>query len=74
MVFQNDYIAMNIREQQIKEYIREAENDHLVASLNAHRSNLIAQFVRNVLHGAGQRLEEVKKVQHVQISNVASSK
>ncbi len=81
MVFQNDYINRNIREQQVKQYIQEVETDRLVASLKPHRPNAIAQFVRNILHGTGhvlvttgRRLEDLNEAQRVQIGNATASK
>ena len=50
MFYQNDYITRNIKTQQMKEYIQQAEQDHLTARLNARRPNRLLQFARGTLH------------------------
>lgn len=66
MFYPNDYITKNIKTQQMNEYLRQAEQDRLIARLNARRPNRLLQLARGTLHGighllmaAGRRLDRV---------------
>ena len=65
MFYQNDYITKNIKTQQTNEYLRQAEQDRLIARLEAHRPNRLLQLARGTLHAlahvllsAGRRLDQ----------------
>lgn len=80
MFYPNDFVTKNIRTQQMNEYRRQAEQDHLLAKLNANRPNLLIELARGTLHAlghlllaAGRRLDRVD-VRHVPASNIATSK
>ncbi len=56
MFYQNDYITRNIKTQQMNEYIQQAEQDRLIARLNAGRPNRLLQLARGTLHALGHLL------------------
>jgi hypothetical protein len=56
MFYQNDYITKNIKTQQMNEYLRQAEQDRLIARLSARRPNRLLQLARSTLHATGHLL------------------
>jgi hypothetical protein len=67
MFYQNDFIAKNIKKQQTDEYVRQAEQDRLIARLNSQRPNRILQLARGIgrvmghlLLAADRRLDKVQ--------------
>ncbi len=56
MYYQNDYITKNIKTQQIEEYRRQAEQDRLIARLDAQRPNRLLQLARGTAHVIGHLL------------------
>ncbi len=68
MFYPNDYILTNIKKQQVKEYLREAERDHLVARLKSPRPNPLIQLARAALQCGGQLLAAVsRRLEHTQL-------
>ena len=59
MFYPNDFITKNIRTQQINEYVRQAEQDHLLAKLNGNRSNLLLELARGTHRAIGHLLAAV---------------
>ena len=69
MCYQNPYFFQKMMEQKTSEYLRQAEKDHLLASLNPRRPNPVLQFARNTLHAIKQlasptarRLNQIKEL------------
>lgn len=56
MFYQNDYITKNIKTQQMNEFLRQAEQDRLIARLNAGRPNRLLQLARGTIHALGHLL------------------
>jgi hypothetical protein len=82
MFYQNDFIAKNIKTQQVNEYLQQAEQDRLIERLDSQRPNRILQLVCGALHAighlllaAGRRLDQIEAPKaQVRISSVATSK
>ncbi len=82
MLCQNDYIIENIRTQQIAEYLRQAEQDRLLAQLKVQRPNRLWQLARGtwraigyLLLAIGRRVDRVETPQtHVRIGHAATGK
>ena len=56
MFYQNDYITKNIKTQQMEEYRRQAEQDRLIARLDAQRPNRLLQLARGTGNVLGHLL------------------
>ena len=56
MCYPNDYAIKSIQEQRMKQYVREAEIDHLVSEINLHQPGLLSRQARRLLHGLGHFL------------------
>lgn len=82
MFYQNDYVIMKIRTQQMNEYLRQAEQDRLLAGLDSGRPHRLLQAARGALHAighlllaTGRRLDQIEISQpEVQIGNAATGK
>ncbi len=82
MFYQNDFITKNIKTQQMKEYLRQAEQDRLLAELDTQQPNRLHQLARGFLHAighlflaVGRRLDQIEAPQsQVRIGNAATSK
>ncbi|MBI5029784.1 MAG: hypothetical protein HZB51_04600 [Chloroflexi bacterium] len=82
MFYPNDFVTKNIKTQQMNEYLKQAEQDRLLAQLNARHPNLLVALARAVMHAighllmaTGRRLDQVGVEQSkVRMPNVAPSK
>ncbi len=74
MFYPNDFITKNIRTQQINEYVRQAEQDHLLAKLNGNRSNLLIELARGTRHVIAHLLAATsRRANPVQVTRVRSA-
>ncbi len=82
MFYPNDFVTKNIKTQQMNEYLRQAEQDRLLASLGSHRPNRLGQLARGTLHAighlflaTGRRLDEIEPPQNqVRVGHAATGK
>ena len=56
MFYQNDFITKNIKKQQTDEYLRQVEQDRLIARLDSQRPNRILELARAIGHAIGHLL------------------
>lgn len=61
MYYQNDYMIKMIKETEIREWIRQAETDRLIAACRPNRSIQVSHLARQALHAFGHLLLEVGK-------------
>lgn len=59
MYYQNDYMIKLIKESEIREWIRQAETDRLIAACRPNRSIHVTHLVRQALHSFGRLLLRV---------------
>jgi hypothetical protein len=82
MFYQNDYITQIIKKQQANEYLRQAEQDRLLAGLDPQRTSRLFQLARGTLHATGhllltigRRLDQIEAPKtQVRIGHTATSK
>ena len=61
MCHPNDYAIRSIQEQRTKQYLREAEIDHLLSEINPHQPGWLSRQARRLLHGLGHFLLAIGK-------------
>lgn len=59
MFYQNDYMVKMLKEMEIREWIRQAETDRLIAACRPSRSIHVAHLARQALHSFGHLLLRV---------------